>query len=354
MRIRDWFRRSEKRAGYTDSFVSALLSVASGENIQGAGQTAALEACAALYASCFAAARVEGDAVAVSALGPYCRASIARRMIARGEFLGLIEVGGSVVKLLEAVSRDVRGLTPDPAGWVYRLYIYGPSGARTRVVPAAGVVHARYADDPAQPGCGIGPLAWAATTGSLAGRVEAMLNNEAGAPSAQLLPVPADGGDGSDTDPLVKLKQDLATAKGGNVLVETTAAGWGQGMSGAPRQDWEQRRIGASWPDVLRSTRRDVAEAVATACNVPFVLLDPQAEGTSQREGLRRFAHLSVEPLARVVEEELEMKLGRVRFDFGPLMASDIAGKARAVRGLVDAGIPLAEAVAVTGLMAEG
>ena len=103
---------------------------------------------------------------------------------------------------------------------------------------------------------------------------------------------------------------------------------------------------------MLRSTRSDVFEHIAAACNLPAVLLDPRAEGTSQREALRRWVHLAVEPMGDLVAAELAAKLDRpgLRLDFGALMASDLAGKARAIKGLVEAGVDLAQAVMVTGL----
>ena len=39
-----------------------------------------------------------------------------------------------------------------------------------------------------------------------------------------------------------------------------------------------------------------------------------------------------------------------LRLDFSPLMASDLAGKARAIRGTVESGIDLSQAVMIAGL----
>lgn len=178
-----------------------------------------------------------------------------------------------------------------------------------------------------------------------------MLANEAGAPSAQILPVPQDGGGGDDDDPLKMMKSDLANAKGKLVMTETTSGGWSQGTPNAPKGDWEQRRIGPDWPEVLRKTRLDIEQSVYAACSVPAVLMDKRAEGTSQREGLRRFAHLGLEPLARIVEAELADKLETaVHLDFAPLMASDLAGKARAIKGMVEAGLALDKALEIAGV----
>lgn len=342
-----WQQR-ETRASFTDAIVAALFAGAAGTGTRDALATAALEACAALYAGAFARAKLEPGIPAVT---PACLALIARDMIRRGESLHLIDVQAGMLQLRPIGTFDVRGPT-DPGAWRYRVDLFGPTTHSTHYVPGAAVVHCRYAVDPSRPWLGVGPLQWAESTAALAGRIEAGIADEAGAPAAQLVPVPHDGGTGGDDDPLKSLKSDIAKARGKALLVETTVAGFGQGREGAPRRDWEQRRIGAEWPDVLRSTRAEVFADVAHACNLPAVLLDSRAEGTSQREALRRWVHLAVEPMGDLVAAELADKLDRpgLTLDFSPLMASDLAGKARSIKGLVEAGLDLAAAAAIAGL----
>ena len=342
-----WQRR-ETRASFTDAIVAALYAGAAGTGTRDALATAALEAVASLYAGAFARARLEPDVPAVT---PATLALIARDLIRRGESLHLIEAGGDGLQLRPVGSWDIRGGW-DPATWWARCDLFGPSGNVTRFVPHESVVHCRYAVDPSRPWLGVGPLGWAESTAALAGRLEAGLADEAGAPAAQLVPVPSDGGSGGDNDPLAGLKGDIAKAKGRALLVETTAAGWGQGQGGAPRQDWRQSRLGFEPPDISRAMRDDVFQHVAAACNLPAVLLDSRAEGTSQREALRRWVHLGVEPLGELIAAELAEKLDRpgLRLDFSALMASDLAGKARAVKGLVEAGLKLPAAAAIAGL----
>ena len=343
-----WQQRTESRASFTDAIVAALYAGAAGTGTRDALATAALESCAALYAGAFARARLEP---AVPPVTPAVLALVARDLIRRGESLHLIEAGGDGLQLRPVGSWDIRGGW-DPGTWWARCDLFGPSGNVTRFVPHEAVVHCRYAVDPSRPWLGVGPLQWAESTGALAGRLEAGMADEAGAPPAQLVPVPQDGGTGGDDDPLAALKADIAKAKGRALLVETTAAGYGQGPSGAPRRDWEQRRIGAEWPDVLRETRGEVFEHVAHACGLPAVLLDSRSEGTSQREALRRWVHLAVEPMGDLVAAELASKLDLpgLTLDFSPLMASDLAGKARAIKGLVEAGLDLPAATAIAGL----
>ena len=347
-----WQRKTETRAtSYSDTVVNAILAAASAPSAD-ATRTAALEACAATYAAGFACARVEGASGAVAtALTPAVLACIARNLIRKGDDVHVIEVSGGMLKLLPAGTWDVRGMA-DPATWRYRCDLFGPSRSRAVMVAPEGVVHCRYAVDPARPWAGLGPMQWATSSASLAGRLEGGLAKEAGAPAAQLVPIPGDGGDGGDDDPLAELKADIAKGGGKALLVETTAAGWGDGTGAAPRRDWEQRRIGADWPEVLSATRAAVFHHVAAACGVPPVLLTERAEGTSQREGLRRFAHLALEPLGRMVAEELAVKLDApgLALDFAALMASDLAGRARAYKGFVEAGVTPEDAGRIVAL----
>ena len=350
-----WQRRTENRAGFTDAVVAALFAGAAGTGTRDALATAALESVAALYAGAFARARLEPMVPAVT---PAVLALIARDLIRRGESLHLIEAGGDGLILRPVGSWDIRGGW-DPATWWARVDLFGPSGNVTRLVPHEAVVHCRYAVDPSRPWLGLGPLQWAESSAALAGRLEAGIADEAGAPPAQLVPVPADAaptgtdGDGDpENDPLSELRRDIGKARGKALLVETTAGGYGKGQGAAPRRDWEQRRIGAEWPDVLETTRRAVFMDVAAACSVPGVLLSPGAEGTSQREALRRWVHFAVEPMGELIAAELAAKLDRpgLRLNFSRLFASDLAGRARAVGILAKAGVELAEARRLAGL----
>ena len=223
-------REPEKRQSipFTDAVVSALAAQAGGAGIGDASAIAALEAAVALYSRAFAAAKLSP---AVPALSPGCMALIARNLIRRGEDVHQLMVDGAAVRLQPIGSWDVRG-GPRESDWWYRVEEFGPSGNLTHFVPAAAVLHCRYAVDSARPWYGIGPLGWARSTGTLAANLETRLGEEAGAPVGHVLPVPSDGGDGTDDDPLKSFKADLAGAKGRTILAETTAAGWGDGKNG--------------------------------------------------------------------------------------------------------------------------
>ena len=345
-----WTREKRESQPFTDAVVGAIYAAAAGTVAADPSGLAALEVAAGLFARSFAAATIE-PAELRPVVGPAVRALIARNLIRRGESVHLIEVNRGQVQLIPAGSWDVRGPWTETAWW-YRLDTFGPSGNATHYVPSAQAVHVRYAFDPARPWHGVAPLDWARSTGTLAAYLETRLGQEAGGTVAHVLPIPQDGGDGSEDDPLAGLKADIRGAAGGTVLTETTAAGWGEGKMAAPQADWQPRRIGANPPPVLPTLRSDVFGAVLNACGVP-VSLATDADGTSQRESFRRFLTTGLEPVGQLVAEELAAKLDTpdIRFDFTGTYAHDLAGRAAAFAKLVQGGMDVNRALAVSGLV---
>ena len=277
------FARREVRASYTDSLVNLLVRQASGSALGQASATAAVEACAALWSHALAAARLEPE---VPALSPDVLATIARSLILDGESLWVIDVEGGELKLLPVGDHDVQGQSPDPASWVYRCSLYGPDGGTTRTVPAAGVVHVKYSTDPARPHRGVGPLKRAGLDAGLLSAIVTRLGEESGAPSALVIPSPIDG-QAASTE---MLRADLKAARGGVVLAETMASGYGDKAS-SPLADWAVKRIGANPPDVLRALASETGERLMEACGVPSALLVANSAGIARREALRFWVH---------------------------------------------------------------
>ena len=215
MRLKFWQRVPEKRESqpFTDAVLQAIVSQAEGTTPGDPAQTWALETSANLYARAFSAAKITGERT--DKITPSMLALIARNLIRRGDSLHVIELRRGAVDFLPVGSWDVRGGW-DEAGWFYRADLFGPSGNLTRLVQSGHVLHFRYAVDPARPWHGISPLGWARDTGTLQANLEKRLGEEAGAPTAHVLPIPQDGGDGGKDDPLAMLKADIAAAKGKN------------------------------------------------------------------------------------------------------------------------------------------
>ena len=208
----------------------------------------------------------------------------------------------------------------------------------------------RWGSTPGQPYIGTGPLSWAHTTARLQSEAERSLADEAGGPLAQLLAIPQDGGDDGNGDPLAPLKADIAGARGKALLVETSAAGWGEGRTAAPQRDWQASRLGPMPPDSMVAVSKDTFARVLAACGCSPALFD-DSDGTSKREALRQWHLGTVQPLARLLEHELSAKLEapvELRFD---LYNVDLAGRAQAFQKLVSGGVDITDALATSGLL---
>ena len=339
-----FFGRSEDRAagGFTDLWVNQLIAQAGGNVYADVGNSAAAELCAGLWGRAFASASLSP---AFPGIGPDTLEAIARGLILSGEYVGAIDVQNGGLRLIQAYSWDITGAA-DPRSWLYSIELPGPSGNETRQLPPEGVVSCRWATSPATPWRGVGPFQSSSLTGALLANLEKTLAAEAGAPSGYVLPTPKDG---MDTP---ALQASMKTLRGRTGVVETTAAGWGQGNSLAPRQDWAVKRFGSDPPSELRELREDAAEAVVATC-VPPGLAFGNTDGTAAREAIRRWFHTSVSPVGRQVEAELRTKLEmpELTLSFPALeaFASDTVGKARVVGQLVGAGVDVEDALVKAG-----
>ena len=157
-------------------------------------------------------------------------------------------------------------------------------------------MYVRWGTSPGTRYRGQGPTSWAHLTARLQGEAERSLADEAAGPLAQILPIPQDAG--GDDDPLAGLRADIGAARGKAVLVETTAAGWGEGRGSAPQADWKPSRLGPMMPESLVRVADSACARMVAACGASVSLFS-DADGTAQREALRRWHMDTVRPLAR-------------------------------------------------------
>ena len=330
-------RREMRSGGYTDLVLRGIDAKVTGGGAD-ALVTGALEVCAGMWGRVLAAAVVTGTDV----MTPRVRHRLGRDLIRQGESVHLIVT--DPLGLEPAFDWDVR------EDWSYRLSIPQPTG-NTRVVtaPRDAVAHFTWATSPREPWLGLSPLEAAPALARLASRIEAKLGEDLATPSAALIPIPVDGGDGS----LASLRADIGGAKGSAVLVEATSAGFDQGRQQAgTRHDWRSERLGPAIPAEMRLLYGNIMDAVATCCGIPAALIHQDADGTAQREAYRRFVMTSVQPIADMIAETASAALETdVKFDFSGLWAHDLQGRASAFQKLVAGGMDVAEAVAVAGLM---
>ena len=217
----------EHRSSYTDQVVTAILQSASGGGVRPALATAALEACASMFAAALASCAVSGPSSVVRAFDATWRAATASELIRRGQCVYIIGADPVDGLHLAPVSHwDVHG-GPRPSTWYYRVALSGPSGTAWETHSAAEVLHMRWATDPSRPWSGISPLQHAADTASLAGWIEKRLAEESSGPVGSFLPVakydadPDADLDADDADPLAALRRDIGSARGSVLAVES-------------------------------------------------------------------------------------------------------------------------------------
>ncbi len=312
-RIASWLNGKPEKRAYTDLLTQAILARATGSDSIYSG---ALEIAAGTVSRSFASA---------TASGPAARYFTATVMGEIGR--DLIECGESVWLIGE-----------NTLGHVPSLDIEHPGKT----------LHLRYSTD-VHSGRGIGPLGRASAMVNLANTIENSLAKEAGSLVGYILPIPTDGQDMS----VAQLKEDLAQLDGKIALVETAAGGWDAGRANAPRREYEARRLGPDVPQSNIELYKEINRMVLTACGVPTELIDERTEGTSNREAWRRFLHSTLQPLAKLIQAQAAEVDLIVDFSFENLMASDIAGRARAFGSLVQGGMDIEEAAQLTGLITD-
>ena len=202
-----------------------------------------------------------------------------------------------------------------------------------------------YQRSESQPWRGVGPLEDCAETHNLAQALETRLRQEIGGPVGMVVPMP-------DTGPTSGLEADVNTMRGEVRLTPSTSNNWQSGQQGAPRTDWRSLRIGAEPPEVLARLRGDTGRDILAACGVPGGLVG-QTDGTTLREQLRQFLHIGVNHVAGELADTIAATFGldTFDFDFSPLMASDLSGRARSFGQLVKGGMDLDKAARLTNLL---
>ena len=352
-----WFRRSEKRSaggGYSDAVVAAIEAQAAAK-VADASSTAAVESVAGMLSRAFADADVIAEDWAAEAVSPFWLMQVGRSLIREGGSLSVIHMSGSGrVHLVPAAFWNFERYD-SPGGdieddWEARVTTYGPGSSHTRLLGRDRLVYVRWGTSPGTRYRGQGPTSWAHLTARLQGEAERSLGDEAAGPLAHILPVPQDGGDGSDDDPLAQLKADIGAARGKAVLTETTAAGWGEGKASAPMADWRPQRLGPNPPASMVALADAAFSRMVAACGASVSLFS-DSDGTAQREAWRRWHLGTVQPLAKLLAHELTVRLETtvsLRLDKYP---TDLAGRASAFKALVTGGMDVAGAAAVSGLL---
>ena len=270
---------------------------------------------------------------------------IGRSLIRRGEIVFLIDTQeGDRLRLIAAQSYDIQG-GPFPDEWEYRVTLGGPSRTITYdFLPAASVLHFRYASDP--PWRGNSPISIAHLAGKLSAETVRALAEESSGPVGRLLGLPVDGADAT----VLALKTDIKKAAGRVALLET--GDWGN-AGGDSKVDLKTERFGAEPPASMVELLSVASQEVYSACGLNGALWGGSSSA-AVREAWRLALFGVLSPLGKLVESELQDKLeDTVTLSWQELRASDLSGRARAFQSMVGGGMTVAEAVSVAGLMVE-
>ena len=163
-------------------------------------------------------------------------------------------------------------------------------------------------------------MGFADTTATLASHLEAKLAQESGGAVGHVLPVPkspkkstAESRKDADVgilDPLEALGKDIGAARGGTILSETLASGWGD-KDNAVKTQYKPTRFGADPPCVLQVLRSDVGQSLLAACGCPIDLFMGSGSGQAARAAWQRFISGSGAGRGRPGMRRAEQKAGR-------------------------------------------
>ena len=331
---------------FTDTLVGLLLSRSQGKSLAVPSATAALEACAGLTGRGFASAEVSGPETLTRALTPGVLEMVGRSLIRAGELVFLIDTEAGRLRLIPAQTHDVSG-GPFPDAWEYTVTLGGPSKTVTYdFVPAASVLHFRYAADASTPWRGNGPIAVANLAGRLSAETARALAEESSGPVGRLLGIPVDGQDNS----VKALSTDILNARGRVALLET--GDWGNN-GGETKVDLDTKRFGAEPPASLVELLDASTKEVYAACGFNAALWGG-GQAAAVREAWRLALFSVLAPLGKLVQAELQDKLeDTVEIGWQELRASDLQGRARSVMSLVGAGVPVQAAAKEAGIKVE-
>jgi phage portal protein BeeE len=317
------FKRSEpeRRQSFTDIAMSVRADAIQGR--RGIAElTGTAQSCISLWEHGLSLADCDEPM-----LTPDVLALAGRSLGLRGEALFLIRD-----RLVPVSDYDVT--TRDGVPRAYRVTVPDSGGGSIQTVLAAEVLHFRIGCDVNQPWHGSGPLRRASLTAGMLHAVEdALAETFANAPlGSQVVPMPE--------NPEVDNSNLAMSFRGqrGRVLltqsVQVTAA-----AGPAPLQDWKPSDLS---PDLSRAmtaeTLSAARESILAAFGVLPALFNSGAAGPLVREAQRHLATWTLQPLAVQIATECAAKLGPTQVDvMQPLQAYDAGGRARSLRGVVEA-----------------
>ena len=337
-----------RESNYTQTLVALLQQQTAGRIANPANPSAlgAVETCAGLWGRCMASAEMGGQDVITAALTPSFLALVGRCLVKDGEVVFRISTSSGRLLLMPAMSFSVTG-GPDPTEWQYLTQTSGPSESVSVSLPADSVLHFKYATEAASPWRGISPLTVAYLAGALGAETIKALSDESSGPRGSFLPLPGTTG---DDESVAAIKQFVPNAAGKMGIVESAADDFGAG-GGSGQNDFKQVHFGPAPTTAMVELAQAAKLEIYGALGVSPGLFSAAA-ASSIREAMRVFLMTTLLPVSKLVLQELREKLDdTLTLDFEEVRSVDAQGRSRALASMVQAGMQLEKAVALSGLM---
>ena len=335
--------RATQDLNYTDTALARQLGESEGGAVT-PDALAAVQAAVGLYELVFASTIVEPLDRRTQAITPAVLGIAGRELGLRGNaiFRTDIQVGRDL-ELIPATSFVVRG-SAHPRDWRYSVSLNGPTETRVQEsVSADGIVHFRLRASAYSPWLGRSVLSLASATSKMASKIETALTREQSIPPGRMI----------HTDLLADELQAFITdvTRGGFAVT-----GGNDDQTTAPNAR-QPHKIGPA-PDTAEvSLRTAAAQSMLAMFGIPPSLFF-QSGDSDARESWRRFVLGTMNPMLRVCEAELRIKLDRpeLTLSLEELKAADLQSRARAlasravsVKHLVESGVAVADALTLSG-----
>ena len=305
-----WQKKLEMRSTLGDSVANFVLQQASIKAAD-AGATAGVECASGALSRAFGSAEVIGPGWVQDAVTPVFLSQVGRDLVRVGSSIHILDMDmtGEMMMIPGGHWTPSGGVRPDT--WFFRVQTSGPTSTETRIVPYSGVVLVHWGTSAAAAYRGIGPTSWASLTAKLSAEVERSLGDESAGPVTHFLTSPiSPGAEGDDdNDPLAPIKKTISKARGAATVVQSTSNNYDQGGM-APQRDFDPTRLGPDFEQPLVSMQEKAFSAVLAACGCPPGMFEAGADGTAQREALRRWHLNTVMPLAAVTGTRIDDEAG--------------------------------------------
>lgn len=293
--------------------------------------SATVGACAHYWSSAFAMLETLPEPLPADVL-----ARIGADLLMRGESCWHIRFEGGDLNLMPVAYWD------ELAGGKFHLHIAHPNRTETIRAIEGEVLKLVINAHPAQPWRGRSPFRLMGLSPTLLAEIEQAMSGALPMAGKGFLPMPA-------TIAQEEKAKALSGLQSGSLAVITSKADFAT-HAGGDRAEF--RRVELT-PDMQRMDLNgftgDLHNRLLSGCGIPATLLTPNGNAGAMREGYRLFALQTVLPLAKQLLPELTRKLNLSRVSIDNMMSADVAGRARAVGVLVNAGVPIDKAMVLAG-----